>query len=617
MAKISVIIPCLNTERFVGQAIASALNQTRPPDEVIVVDNGSTDRSIEIAQAFGPAVRVFCEARAGANAARMSGAGLAGGDRLLFLDADDLMGPTALAALDAALDRQPDAIACCTWDRLEWQDGMWVASPASCAPRRRGQDELSAWLTGWYHPPCSVLWSREAYERSGGWDPQVRVNQDGDIVMRALALGVRLIQAAGGVCYYRRALPGEVSLSGRRATPEGVQSRLFVIGRIAAMLRERGKLGRYMPALREAYDIVAESCGDNAQLRERCVREAAVQLGDHGKAASAPPAGQVTATPAPAVQTRQRSGPVVSVIMPTFNRVDTLPRAIRGVLDQTFDDLELITIDDGSTDGTEPVVKGLSDPRIRYIRQENGGVASARNRGLAEARGEFVAFLDSDDEWLPRKLERQLEVFARGSSRLGLVYTGVETVSAAQRSVQLPSMAGLVFPRMLHRNVIHGGGSNVLLRAEVLPFVGGFDTGLPAAEDYDLWLRVSRFFEVDYAPEPLVRYYDEDADTRRSRNFAANVAARKILHARYRHELRRFGIEQKFLIDSAFRQLGSRQGNVAEARRDLLRAVRAAPTDARTYVWAATSLLPTGPRGLSHRWLSRSREVVASGAATK
>ncbi|MGE5500997.1 MAG: glycosyltransferase family 2 protein [Ignavibacteriales bacterium] len=593
MATISVIIPCLNAERFVGLAIASALNQTRTPDEVLVVDNGSTDRSIEVAQGFGPAVRVFCEPRAGANAARASGAALARGEGLLFLDADDLVGPTALAALDAALDRHPGSVACCAWDRLEWREGMWIAAPASCAPRRRGQDPLSAWLTGWYHPPCSVLWSREAYEGSGGWDPRVRVNQDGDLVMRALVQGVRLVRADGGVCYYRRPLPGEVSLSGRRATPEGVESRLFVIGRIASMLRERGKLSRYGDALREAYEIVAESCRDNPELREHCLREASTS----GVTAAPPPlAVRTSVTPAtPVASTRPRKGPAVSVIIPTFNRAGILPRAVSSVLAQTVRDFELIVVDDGSTDGTELVVRRFADPRVRYLSQKNQGVAAARNRGLAEARGDFIAFLDSDDEWLPQKLERQLDVFTRGPSRLGLVYTGVETISSAGRSVQKPTGRGLIFPRMLHRNLIHGGGSNVLLRRVVLPFVGGFDSSLPAAEDYDLWLRISRFFEVDYAPAPLVRYYDEDAGSRLSRNFAADAAARKILHVRYRQDLRRHGVEQKFLIDSAFRQLGSPEGNGVEAARDLLRALRAAPADARTYVWAATGPPTYGP----------------------
>jgi hypothetical protein len=179
----------------------------------------------------------------------------------MFLDADDILGPTVLEALATEVERHPGSVAACPWYRLDLRGGRWVRRPPSCAPRRPGQDPLDAWLRGWYHPPCAVLWSREAYEQTGGWDSRAEVNNDGDLMMRALVNRVPLRLTTEGEAFYRRLPEGEVSLSGTRFTERGLRARVWVVTRIAKRLREQGRLAPYRDALGEAFGLLEIDCG--------------------------------------------------------------------------------------------------------------------------------------------------------------------------------------------------------------------------------------------------------------------------------------------------------------------------------------------------------------------
>ena len=156
--------------------------------------------------------------------------------------------------------------------------------------------------------------------------------------------------------------------------------------------------------------------------------------------------------------------PKVSVIIPTYNRAHLVGRAIRSVLNQTYQDFEIIVVDDGSTDNTEEVVKSFNDPRIRYIRhEENKGAAAARNTGIKAAKGKFIAFQDSDDEWLPKKLEKQMEAFDNASPKVGVVYTGFWSIE------------GNVKRYSLNKEIVHKEGD---IHSQILQ--GNF-IGTPAA----------------------------------------------------------------------------------------------------------------------------------------
>ena len=195
--------------------------------------------------------------------------------------------------------------------------------------------------------------------------------------------------------------------------------------------------------------------------------------------------------------------PLISVIIPTYNRQGFLLQAVESVFKQTFSDYELIVIDDGSTDGTGEGLKPYEN-RLQYIYRENRGVSAARNTGLQAARGDWIAFLDSDDYWLPAKLETQVRFFAENPRAL-ICQTEEIWIRHGRRvnpHKKHRKFSGDIFSPSLIRCIV--SPSAVMIRREFLNQTGPFDESLPACEDYDLWLRISCRFPVFLIEEPLV-----------------------------------------------------------------------------------------------------------------
>jgi glycosyltransferase involved in cell wall biosynthesis len=199
--------------------------------------------------------------------------------------------------------------------------------------------------------------------------------------------------------------------------------------------------------------------------------------------------------------------PEVSVIMPAYNAARFIGEALQSVLQQTFQDFEIIVVDDGSTDDTARVVAGIGDPRIRYVYQENGGPSSARNHGLRLATGSFIAFLDADDVWEPAFLERMLS-HLRTHPDLDGAYCGYRYMQAD--GTPLPEVVARVVPsQRLYEALLDGNFINmcsVVIRPRCFERIGGFDEALRQAEDSDLWLRAARTFQIDGVPDVLVWY---------------------------------------------------------------------------------------------------------------
>ena len=201
----------------------------------------------------------------------------------------------------------------------------------------------------------------------------------------------------------------------------------------------------------------------------------------------------------------------ISVIIPTYNRKKTLARAIQSVINQSLSPFEILIIDDGSNDGTEEWVKE-NFQNIKYIYQNNRGVSSARNIGIENANGDWVAFLDSDDEWLSNKLHEQV-IAIESNPKIKFFHTNEIWIRNGVRVNQMKKhkkYGGHIFEKCL--DICRVSPSSVLIQKEVFDNIGVFDESLRVCEDYDLWLRITSKYPVVFLDVPLIYKYGGHAD---------------------------------------------------------------------------------------------------------
>jgi glycosyltransferase involved in cell wall biosynthesis len=206
--------------------------------------------------------------------------------------------------------------------------------------------------------------------------------------------------------------------------------------------------------------------------------------------------------------------PKVSIIIPTYNSSFFIKRTISSVLNQTFANWELLIIDDCSFDNTVELVNMFikQDGRIKLFKtsQNSGGPAQPKNVGIEKAKGEYVAFIDHDDEWLPEKLEKQLYLFSNSQKKnIGLVSCGANLINNKGKcfSTYNPIKKEIIFPEILLRNPIYSN-SSVLMKREVIDIVGPRDEKMKYSEDWEMWIRICKAgFDIDFVYEPLFNYY--------------------------------------------------------------------------------------------------------------
>ena len=206
--------------------------------------------------------------------------------------------------------------------------------------------------------------------------------------------------------------------------------------------------------------------------------------------------------------------PLVSIIIPTYNRANVLARSIYSVLNQTYNEIEVIVVDDSSTDSTIEIITGINDPRLKLIRLPiNSGPSAARNAGIKASTGEYIAFQDSDDEWFEEKLEKQMHYLGHAitnDNRVAACYSRYLQTFKGKKQVfppgQSADLSGSIYESLLYKNKI--SPTTLLIRKKALDDVGYFDETLNKLEDWDLALRIAARFHIAFLDEVTVVVHD-------------------------------------------------------------------------------------------------------------
>jgi glycosyltransferase involved in cell wall biosynthesis len=234
------------------------------------------------------------------------------------------------------------------------------------------------------------------------------------------------------------------------------------------------------------------------------------------------------------VQQEWGNYPLISVVIATANRKDWVHEAIESALSQTYPNIELIVVDDGSSDGTYESISSTYGSRVKLIKTPGGNAPSAKNRGAKDAKGEFLAFLDDDDSWYPDKLKKQLELMQRHGESVGVAGAGCNYVDSNKRPIlqpTIPSTEEVTYEQCCIKVSLPGSGSNNLIRRAVFEKVGRFDTQLTRGQDRDLWIKIARDHRIFLHPDILctVRIHDTP---RRGVNLDVIEHCRKIINNR-------------------------------------------------------------------------------------
>lgn len=307
---------------------------------------------------------------------------------------------------------------------------------------------------------------------------------------------------------------------------------------------------------------------------------------------------------APDAAAAQLDTPRVSVVIPSYNRGHTIVACLQSVLTQTFQDFEIIVVDDASADDTKARVASVEDPRIQYIAHaQNWGGAAARNTGIRAARGEFIAFLDSDDTWAPEKLAQQLACIESRGPDYGVVYTWFigRDNEGQEVSRSNHTLDGWAFESLLVANYV-GTFSSILVRRSVIEGVGGLDESLRSCQDWDLSIRLSRVTKICCVEDYLVSYLHNGKDKHRiSSNPKSLIQGHRRVLEKFEDDYSRLPREKAVQALNGFLMVFSSAGSFPDVFRLGRRIVAAAP-DVRGLGLCFSALARTAKRRMTRRF---------------
>ncbi len=498
---VSIIIPCFNGERFVAEAIGSALGQTYRNREVIVIDDGSTDGSVDVIKSFGDRIRWEASPNRGACAARNRGVELANGEFIQFLDADDVLLPAKIESQMPFFSQHVNAIPFCNWK----QHGETTVAAGLSRRVDTSNDSVIRALRSVISTPAP-LYPVEQLHQIGRWDESLPCAQDYDLNLRLACQGVMFIDTPD-VQVELRHVPGSLSSNMERILDQfGV-----ICGRAYHDLRDRSALTEERAAAfsgvmaSHARTYLRHGLVEKARavLRKRrtCIPPAVlIRLIGPGRSGCGAfsdllPLRELCNSNGDLQQANRHlcsdmTDPLVSIIIPTFNGEEFVAVAIESALRQSYRPLEVIVVDDGSTDNTVDVVRSFGDA-VRLTVGPNSGVAAARNRGAQAARGDLLQFLDQDDELDPYKLEKQVPLAIEHRGDVVICDAAVVDWPSGQRRGKWGVGSVSTSDPVVHAFRTTAQTSGPLHWRETFDRVGGFREDTPPCDDRDLMLRLA------------------------------------------------------------------------------------------------------------------------------
>ena len=492
--RVSIIIPTYNRASFLGEAVASALGQDYRDIEVIVIDDGSTDETKDVLATFHDQ-RLICvhQENAGRSRARNRAIAMARGEYITFLDSDDYYLPSKVGTQVAFLDANPDF-------------GMAYMSGFCVDDDRLSYDfTYRASLTGKLYPQIAffqphtitlpnVMVRREILQKVGPFDENMQRFEDTDLWRRISK--TTLIGGIDEIGSHIRTHSGNMLTS---CDPGTIASAIdYYVAKIVTEDKDIDPLV-VGAGIRRLYEFYA-----GAMRVVKAFEAESMRLSRRG---------------------RKYFEPLVSIVIPVYNGAKYLALAIDSALAQIYKNIEIIVVNDGSNDnGATARVAQAYGNRIRYFEKENGGVASALNLAVAEARGEFISWLSHDDLYTPEKIERQIaHLVLQPEPDRCVIYGDYSVFSndpTSDAQVALPSTEPSNFRYFITvQNALHG--CTLLIPKAAFDKHGQFDESLRTTQDYDFWFRIAEDFDFLHLPGIVVRSRShEEQGTRKLRDVA-------------------------------------------------------------------------------------------------
>jgi glycosyltransferase involved in cell wall biosynthesis len=456
--KFSIVMPNYNNAKYITEAIESVLNQSFKDWELIIVEDCSTDNSLEIINRYLNDKRIRLirhEGNQGYIAALKSGIANVKSEYFGILDSDDCLMPSAVETMHLQHVALPDVgliysqFMCCHEDLRPRQIGYG-------AELRPGKTNLEKHVVSAFR-----TFKMSDYLKTSGYDEDILYAEDRDITLKMEE--VTQLKFVDQCLYLYRELPHSQSHDPKK----------MFIGRQS---RERARL----KALRRRQKLLEKQ---KADIQAGLARLESIKLSAVSEKKDQPNFSGVQAKP------------LVSIIIPAYNAAEYIAEAIESVLIQNYRNFELLIINDGSTDGTEEIIRGFKDERIRYFRQENQGLAATHNTGIRQSRGEFIIKLDADDKMTPDFIARHVRQF-ENNPEADLVYCDDYLIDQNDKPIRIITRPQYADRKLLIRDMFRCGYPIVpfrtCIRKSVFDKIGFFDESLAVGEDYDMMRRFVR-----------------------------------------------------------------------------------------------------------------------------